>query len=226
MMEGAYGGHSAGGDFNPILFVQRPQVILRAVSWFFSIIVFGCISSQGWARDPTTGEEQCLYNNDGSACNYGVGISVIAFLATMGFIVGEFMFERMSNVKTRKRYVMADLGFSGLWTFLYFVGFCYLTNQWNKSTAPPGNIGVSNMQAAIAFCFFSIFTWAGLAYLAFGRYKVGAASAFAPSAALDPSAVPEQAYQSYPEGGEQGGYAPQPFGGAPQPQEGQQQIYH
>lgn len=30
---GAYGGGKAGGAFDPITFVQRPQVILRAVCW-------------------------------------------------------------------------------------------------------------------------------------------------------------------------------------------------
>lgn len=30
---GAYGGGKAGGSFDPILFVQRPQVILRGLSW-------------------------------------------------------------------------------------------------------------------------------------------------------------------------------------------------
>lgn len=78
----------------------------------FSIIVFGCISSQGWTLNKE-GKEVCLYNGDSNACNYGVGISVIAFLASIGFIAGEYFFEQMSSVKTRKRYVMADMGFSG-----------------------------------------------------------------------------------------------------------------
>lgn len=30
---GAYGGGKAGGSFDPITFVQRPQVILRALCW-------------------------------------------------------------------------------------------------------------------------------------------------------------------------------------------------
>lgn len=30
---GAYGGGKAGAAFDPISFVQRPQVILRAVNW-------------------------------------------------------------------------------------------------------------------------------------------------------------------------------------------------
>lgn len=55
----------------------------------------------------------CLYNEDGNACNYGIGISVIAFLASIGFIVGEYLFEQMPSIKTRKHYVLGDLGFSG-----------------------------------------------------------------------------------------------------------------
>lgn len=48
------------------------------------------------------------------ACKYGNTIGVFGFLASMGFIGGEFLFERMSSVKSRKRYVMADMGFSGM----------------------------------------------------------------------------------------------------------------
>lgn len=124
----------------------------------FAIIVFGCISSQGWQKDNKGNQEEyCLYNRNSNACNYGVGIGVIAFLASAGFLAGEYLFEQMSSVKTRKHYVLGDLGFSGFWAFLYFVGFCYLSNQWGKSEEPP--VGTSNMQAAIAFSFFSIFTW-------------------------------------------------------------------
>nr|CAD7452159.1 unnamed protein product [Timema tahoe] len=157
---GAYGGGKAGTPFDPLQFVQRPQVILRAVCLLFSIIVFGCISSQGWISKEE--KQVCLYNEDANACNYGVGIGVIAFLASIGFLAGEYLFEQMSSVKTRKHYVLGDLGFSGLWSFLFFVGFCYLTNQWSKSDTPEGNYGVNNMQGAIAFCFFSIFTWVSL----------------------------------------------------------------
>lgn len=77
----------------------------------FAIIVFGCICSQGWSVDKD-GKDYCLYNGNSNACNYGVGIGVIAFLASMGFLVGEYLFEQMSSVKTRKHYVLGDLGFS------------------------------------------------------------------------------------------------------------------
>jgi len=75
------------------------------------------------------------------------------------FLAGEYLFEQMSSVKTRKHYVLGDLGFSGLWAFMYFVGFCYLTNKWGDAEEPAGGYGTNNMQAAIAFSFFSIFTW-------------------------------------------------------------------
>lgn len=72
----------------------------------------GCISAKGW-RTAEDGKEYCVYNNDTNACNYGVGISVIAFVASVAFIAGEYLFEQMSSVKTRKHYVLADMGFSG-----------------------------------------------------------------------------------------------------------------
>lgn len=81
--------------------------------------MFGCISSQGWRVDATTKKDVCLYNNNPTACNYGVTVGVIGFLASMGFIAGEYFFEQMSSVKTRKHYVLADLGFSGRFYFSY-----------------------------------------------------------------------------------------------------------
>lgn len=50
-MGGAYGGGKAGGAFNPITFVQRPQVLLRAAcwvsdNWFINVYLFPhhCVS--------------------------------------------------------------------------------------------------------------------------------------------------------------------------------------
>ncbi|GLV44617.1 Synaptogyrin [Carabus blaptoides fortunei] len=214
---GAYGGGKAGGSFDPITFVQRPQVILRAVCWLFSIIVFGCISSQGWQLTPdNTTKETCLYNNDPNACNYGVGISVIAFLASMGFLAGEYLFEQMSSVKTRKHYVLADLGFSGFWSFLYFVGFCYLAKQWGSADPPINGVGVNNVQAAIVFSFFSILTWAGCAFFAFQRFRQGADAAFAPSYEVEGTMPGGAPYTSYPIGidGDQQ-YQEPPFSAGP-----------
>lgn len=35
---GAYGGGKAGATFDPITFVQRPQVLLRALCWVCIIL--------------------------------------------------------------------------------------------------------------------------------------------------------------------------------------------
>lgn len=206
MEGGAYGGGKAGGAFDPIAFVQRPAVILRALCWLFSIIVFGCISSQGWRVE--NGQNYCLYNGDAVACKYGTTIGVIGFLASMGFLVGEFMFEKMSSVKSRKHYVLADLIFSGFWAFKFFVTFCYLWSQWSSAPTPPANYGTNNVQAAIVFSFFSIFTWGGCAYFAYKRYMLGAEAAFAPSYESDPTV---NAYSSYPVGNETDQYNQAPF---------------
>lgn len=211
---GAYGGGKAGVSFDPIQFVQRPQVILRAVCLIFAIIVFGCISSQGYYYVPLLKKDVCLYNRDNNACNYGTGIGVIAFLASILFIVGEFMFEQMSSVKTRKHYVLADLGFSGFWAFLYFVGFCYLTSAWSNTISVPPGSNVNNVQAAIAFSFFSIFTWAGCAWFAYKRFRQGTDQAFAPSYEADPANVAgvPGGYTSYPGAADpEGGYHDPPF---------------
>ncbi|PZC82290.1 synaptogyrin [Helicoverpa armigera] len=193
---GAYGGGKAGGAFDPQQFIQRPPVIVRAVCWLFSVIVMGCISAKGW-RTADDGKEYCVYNNDTNACNYGVGISVIAFVASIGFIAGEYLFEQMSSVKTRKHYVLADMGFSAFWAFLYFVGFCYLSNAWGKTDNPP--VGTANnMQGAIAFCFFSIFAWVACAFFAFQRFRVGADAAFAPAYEVEGAVGSPGAFPAYP----------------------------
>lgn len=48
-----------------------------------------------------------------------------------------------------------------LWTFLWFVGFCFLTNQWVATKPNDVLVGADSARAAIAFSFFSIFSWVG-----------------------------------------------------------------
>ncbi|XP_013417531.1 synaptogyrin-1-like [Lingula anatina] len=212
-MEGqAYGAGMAGGSFDAIAFIKKPSVILRLFSLLFSIIVFGCISS------PVGGyyEGQCVYNNDPNACNYGIATGVIAFMACIVFLILEALFENLSSVQQRKMVVMADMAFSGFWTFLWFVGFCYLTNQWSKSNHPD-TVNVSNPQAAIAFSFFSIGTWAGLTVLAVMKYRQGVSDMFS-SGYGDPSNVGSSPYPSYP--GDNDPYQEPPFSGPPPQSQG------
>lgn len=81
-------------------------------------------------------------------------VGVIAFMASLGFLIGEYMFEQMSSVKSRKHYVLADMAFHFLWAFMYFIGFCYLTNQWSASAEPPIGYSSTSVKSAIVFCLF------------------------------------------------------------------------
>lgn len=49
---------------------------------------------------------------------------------------------------------------TGFWSFLWFVAFCFLANQWQQTPAIKGaSQGVDAARAAIAFSFFSIISW-------------------------------------------------------------------
>ena len=63
--------------------------------------------------------------------------------------------------------MMMMIFFTGLWTFLWFVGFCYMADAWRRSDVndhsyyAPSGYGKDNIRAAIAFSFFSILSWVG-----------------------------------------------------------------
>ena len=121
--------------------------------------MFGCISARGY--DDHNG--LCLYNEKQGACHYGIGIGVIAFLGCIAFLAIDVQFDTIENPDTKKYITLADLAFSALWCFLWFVGFCYLADMWRRmNTAPLSTEQVNNCQAAIAFSFFSIITWVSL----------------------------------------------------------------
>ncbi|KAL8586187.1 hypothetical protein ACOMHN_057749 [Nucella lapillus] len=192
---GAYGAGKAGAPFDPLSYIKKPQVILRLVSLLFSIVVFGCVSSGAWFGP------RCQMNDDTNACGYGTGIGVIAFLLCIGFLIVDAFFDNLSSVQHRKYAVLADLGSSALWTFLWFVGFCYMTDAWRRTDksaeyVQPNDKGRDNIQAAIAFSFFSIFSWGGLTFLAVQRYRLGAQEAFSTGCDQDPNA--SSPYSSFP----------------------------
>ena len=132
--------------------------------WFlfqiFAIVVFGCISAGGY--DNLNGI--CLFNEKAGACHYGIGIGVIAFLACVAFLAIEVQFDTIDNPDTKKYITLADLGFSALWCFLWFICFCYLADMWRRTDNAESfeTSQVNNCQAAIAFSFFSIITWVSL----------------------------------------------------------------
>ncbi|KAG8556622.1 hypothetical protein GDO81_018137 [Engystomops pustulosus] len=167
MEGGAYGAGKAGGAFDPQTFIRQPHTVLRMVSWVFSIVVFGSIINEGYINKASEEEEHCIFNQNQSACTYGVTVGVLAFLTCVLYLAVDVHFPQISSVKDRKKTVVSDIAVSGAWSFFWFVGFCFLANQWQVSDPKenPMNEGADAARAAIAFSFFSIFTWAILAVL-------------------------------------------------------------
>ncbi|KAM6972534.1 synaptogyrin-2b [Aplochiton taeniatus] len=168
----AYGASLAGGGFDFHKFIRQPQTIVRFLSWLFSIVVFGCITAEGYVNSLHSSEAKCIFNQNDSACQYASSIGVIAFLACAVFLLLDAYLPLMSNAQDRKYAVMADLGFSGAWTFLWFVCFCLLASQWGRTHDISG-IPEDAARATVAFSFFSIATWGILGYFAYIRYRRG-----------------------------------------------------
>ncbi|XP_078003594.1 synaptogyrin-1 isoform X2 [Phascolarctos cinereus] len=162
MEGGAYGAGKAGGAFDLQTFIRQPHTVLRLVSWVFAIVVFGSIVNEGYLNDSKESEKFCIYNRNHNACNYGVTVGVLAFLTCILYLALDVHFPQISSVKDRKKAVISDIGVSAFWAFLWFVGFCFLANQWqvSKPEDNPMNEGTDAARAAITFSFFSIFTWA------------------------------------------------------------------
>ena len=68
-----------------------PRCLSNPYSSFqlFAIIVFGCVSSQGWSSN-TTGREVCVMNESAAACHFATFVGVVGFVAAIGFLVGEW----------------------------------------------------------------------------------------------------------------------------------------
>lgn len=167
-----YGASLAGGTFDFVKFIKQPQTILRVLSWVFSIVVFATITAEGYVNSPDQPQVVCVFNRNDGACHYGVGIGIIGFLACVGFLMADIYLPMMSNAQERRRVVTADLVFSAAWTFLWFVCFCVLANQWANTVDILG-IVTDAVHAIIAFSFFSIATWGSLTYLALMRFRQG-----------------------------------------------------
>ncbi|KAK5866521.1 hypothetical protein PBY51_020707 [Eleginops maclovinus] len=168
----AYGASLAGGGFDFYKFIRQPQTIVRILSWIFALVVFACITTEGYVNPIHSPEAKCIFNQNDSACHYAIGIGVIAFLACVAFLVLDAYVPFMSNAQERKYAVMADLGFSGAWSFLWFVCFCLLASQWAKTHDVSG-LPEDAARATVAFSFFSIATWGILTYFALVRFRRG-----------------------------------------------------
>lgn len=90
------------------------NILCPPLFWqLFSIIVFATITAEGYTNTLTKADSICIFNGVDSACSYGVGIGVLAFLACVVFLMLDAYFPQISNAKERKYIVVGDLVFSG-----------------------------------------------------------------------------------------------------------------
>ncbi|XP_009986250.1 PREDICTED: uncharacterized protein LOC104380462, partial [Tauraco erythrolophus] len=120
------------------------------VLWgIFSIVVFGSIVNECYVNtDSQNPELFCIFNDNESACSYGIAVGIIAFFGCVFFFVVDLYFQQISSVKDRKRAVLLDLGFSGfisyIWACFHFVHVCFGAKQKRASAChrnpplPPG----------------------------------------------------------------------------------------
>lgn len=79
----------------------------------FSIVVFATITAEGSINPATSREIKCIFNNNDSACHYGLAIGVLAFLECVVMLIIDVNFPNISNANQRKIIVVGDLLFSG-----------------------------------------------------------------------------------------------------------------
>uniref|UniRef100_A0AAA9TA64 Synaptogyrin 3 n=1 Tax=Bos taurus TaxID=9913 RepID=A0AAA9TA64_BOVIN len=165
----------------------------------FSIAVFGPIVNEGYVNADSGPELRCVFNGNAGACRFGVALGLGAFLACSCFLLLDVRFQQISSVRDRRRAVLLDLGFSGLWSFLWFVGFCFLTNQWQRTAPGPGTAQAGDAaRAVITFSFFSILSWVALTVKALQRFRLGTDMSLFATEQLGAGAG--QTYPGYPVG--------------------------
>ena len=60
------------------------------------MLIFSCVLDKGYNQ-----ANVCQYNHKQGACNYTVGIAVIAFFVGLGFLAVTYFWEQISNTVTR-----------------------------------------------------------------------------------------------------------------------------
>ncbi|ODN04638.1 Synaptogyrin-1 [Orchesella cincta] len=159
-----------------------------------AIVVYGTITVEAWTVDTNKGRETCLYNDTGGACNFGMAVGFIAVVASIGFIMGEYVIEHTNLIVRRKEYFLMDCVFSSLWAFLYFLCFLILKHQWGKVEEKdlPENAGIGSAKVAIFFSFLSFIFWAICFYYAYVRLQaIKAEQAYAAEGGLGISKFPD-----------------------------------
>ncbi|XP_006897325.1 PREDICTED: synaptogyrin-4 [Elephantulus edwardii] len=154
-------------DSEAVHFLKRPKTTGRILAGVFSLVVFSSLLTDGYQNKTDSPKLYCVLNSNTLACNFAVGAGLLAFLCCLAFLVLDAHEGRIASSRFKTAFQLLDFILAALWACVWFVGFCFLANQWQHSRPQDFLLGSSSAKATITCTFFSVFVWMFQAYLAF-----------------------------------------------------------
>uniref|UniRef100_A0A452GIV3 MARVEL domain-containing protein n=1 Tax=Gopherus agassizii TaxID=38772 RepID=A0A452GIV3_9SAUR len=170
---------------NVVQFLRQPRTIARILAGLFSLIIFASLVTDGYQNVTTSSQLRCVLNDNWVACSYAITAGVLAFLQSFLFLALDTNGKGNTHLELLHAPLTAPFPphhnspphlfalpiillpvFPVIWSCIWFVGFCFLANQWNRS-AHHYLLGSSSASASIAFAFFSIPCWVRNSHLSF-----------------------------------------------------------
>ncbi|XP_038609084.1 synaptogyrin-4 [Tachyglossus aculeatus] len=148
-----------------VQFLSKRKTVARIFAGVFSLIIFASLMTDGYMNVSSSPQLHCVLNNNGAACKYALVAGFLAFLGSLVFLILDTQEPYITSPRLATVIFLLDFVLSVIWASVWFVGFCFLANQWARS---PHHylLGSSSARASISFAFFSIPVWVYLAYLA------------------------------------------------------------
>lgn len=169
-------------------FMTRPLTIARMLAWIMSLIVAGSLVNNGYQNMPTTSKLHCILNDNFRACTFGIAMGILGFMWCCLFLALDASEGYIIQPRIQKCIMLTDLIICILWCILWFIGFCFLANQWALTHSHTYPSGGESARTSIAFSFFSVPCWAILVYLTGTRLRSTAAGGYTRS--LDEGSEP------------------------------------
>ncbi|CAI5790798.1 synaptogyrin-4 [Podarcis lilfordi] len=152
-------------DHDLVHFFIRPQIIARILAGVLSLTIFASLVTEGYQNLTNSSQLHCVLNDNGTACCYGITVGILAFLHCLLFLGFDVYEPSITTHKFKYTILVLDVTFSIIWTCLWFVGFCFLANQWIRSTSHY-LLGTGAARTSITFAVLSVPCWVYLAYVA------------------------------------------------------------
>ncbi|XP_064437609.1 synaptogyrin-4 isoform X1 [Mirounga angustirostris] len=146
-------------DGEAVQFLKRPKTIIRIIGGVFSLIIFSSLLTDGYQNKTESSKLHCVLNSNNVACSFAVGAGLLAFLNCLTFLALDAHESCIGNTRFKTAFQLLDFILAVLWTGIWFVGSCFLANQWQHSPPKGFLLGSSGAKAAITFAFFSICIW-------------------------------------------------------------------